>query len=117
MIPEKGFYYHYRHDQSGAVNNYAYEVLGTAFSTESKRAGVHSDSPEDFFEDEVVVYRPLYESSIVYKTGKRFWYRPVKMFLEDIEKEGKTFPRFQKIIDSAVVDELEIIRNQMYLYE
>lgn len=114
MIPEKGFYYHYRHDQSGAVNNCAYEVLGTAFNTESKGAGVHSDSPEDFFEDEVVVYRPLYESSIVYNTGKRFWYRPVKMFFESVTKDEKTFPRFRKITDPAVIAELVAIRDRMY---
>jgi hypothetical protein len=26
LVPEPGFYYHYKHDPNGTVNNYAYEV-------------------------------------------------------------------------------------------
>lgn len=30
QVPERGFYYHYKHDPAGSVDNYAYEVLGAA---------------------------------------------------------------------------------------
>ena len=43
----------------------------------------HSETMEDF-----VVYRALY--------GERgLWIRPLKMFSEIIERDGKTFPRFK----------------------
>ena len=29
-LPEKGFYYHYKHDSNLDVNNYSYEVIGVA---------------------------------------------------------------------------------------
>jgi hypothetical protein len=52
--PEPGFYYHYKHDSAGSVSNFAYEVLGTGCHTED------DCRPEDA---NLVVYRPLYESS------------------------------------------------------
>lgn len=103
-VPEKGFYYHYKHDPNGAVNNYAYEVIGV---------GVHTEDdcrPEDA---NMVVYQPLYEAS-VYKAGKLFDLRPLEMWMEDVTKDGRTFPRFQKITDPGVVAELEAIKRQMY---
>ena len=27
-VPENGFYYHYKHDPNGPLNDYAYEVVG-----------------------------------------------------------------------------------------
>jgi hypothetical protein len=103
-VPEKGFYYHYKHDREGSVNNYAYEVVGVGHHTENYLP------LEDVL---MVVYRPLYESP-VYKAGKLFDLRPIKMFMEYITKEGKTFPRFKKITDDAVIKELAKIRNRMY---
>ncbi len=58
-MPERGFYYHYKHNPDGAVNNYAYEVMGVGCHTED------NCRPEDI---NLVVYRPLYESS-VYKAA------------------------------------------------
>ena len=104
-VPKKGFYYHYKHDPDGPVNNYAYEVLGVGHHTEDYAL------VEDMH---MVVYRPLYESAGVYKAGKLFDLRPLKMFMEYITKEGKTFPRFKKINDEAVVKELKKIRAEMY---
>ena len=53
-----------------------YEVIGTA---------MHSETLED-----LVVYRALY--------GERnLWVRPVKMFLEEVEVDGKKIPRFKYI--------------------
>jgi hypothetical protein len=58
----------YRHFKGGE-----YEVLGVAR---------HSETDE-----RLVVYRPLYAD-----TG--LWVRPVAMFLETVEHDGKPVPRF-----------------------
>lgn len=103
-VPKNGFYYHYKHDLQGAVNNYAYEVVGV---------GVHTEDdcrPEDA---SMVVYRPLYEAS-VYTAGKLFDLRPLEMWMGDVTKDGKTFPRFQEITDPVVLAELATIRDRMY---
>lgn len=115
-IPEKGFYYHYKHDPKGSVNNYAYEVVGTGFHTEDDCRPIDAN---------MVVYRPIYESS-VYRAGKFFDIRPLEMFLEKVEKpartadsvqsggDGKTQERFTKITDEKIIAELEKLREEMY---
>lgn len=63
-----GIYRHYKGQQ--------YEVLGVA---------KHSETEEEF-----VVYRALY--------GERgLWIRPLAMFVERVEKEGVSVPRFSRI--------------------
>jgi hypothetical protein len=108
-VPEPGFYYHYKHDPSGPVNNYAYEVMGIGFHTEdnAREGEVH-----------FLVYRPLYEA-FVFKASKElglpcFDNRPLEMWMEEVEKEGKKFPRFKKITDSNVIAKLEKVRAEMY---
>jgi len=103
-IPAKGFYYHYKHDPSGPVNNYAYEVVGVGYHTED------NCRPEDA---NMVIYRPLYESS-VYKAGKFFDLRPLGMFMESVTKDGVVRPRFQKIEDTTVIAQLKAIKDKMY---
>ncbi len=103
-VPEKGFYYHYKHDPKGVVNNYAYEVVGVGHHTED------DCRPQD---QHMVVYRPLYEA-FVYKNGKMFDIRPLGMFMEEVVKEGISRPRFQKISDPKVLAELEVIKREMY---
>jgi hypothetical protein len=103
MQIEKGFYYHYKHDPQGTVNNYSYEVVGTGMHTE-----MHDD-PNGV----MVIYRPLYEA-FVYKQGKWFDVRPLNMFTKEVTKDGKTFPRFQKITNSDTIQKLVDIRDQMY---
>ncbi len=103
MELEKGFYYHYKHDPAGPVNNYAYEVMGVGLHTE-----MHDDPA-----GKMVVYRPLYEA-FVYTNGKMFDIRPLLMFMETVTKDGKTFPRFQKITDAVVIAQLEHLRDEMY---
>jgi hypothetical protein len=103
-IPEKGFYYHYKHDPKGPINNYAYEVMGVGFHTED------DCRPEDV---NMVVYRPLYESS-VYTLGKFFDIRPLGMFMEGVTKGEKIFPRFTKITDPVTIALLETIKQTMY---
>ena len=104
MEIEKGFYYHYKHDPSVSINNYAYEVMGIGHHTEK------DCRPEDVH---MVVYRPLYEA-YVYKNGKMFDIRPLQMFIEPVEKNGVVIPRFQKITDSDTIHTLEKIRDDMY---
>lgn len=103
-VPELGFYYHYKHDPEGVVNNYAYEVVGVGHHTED------DCRPEDA---NMVVYRPLYEA-FVYTAGKLFDLRPLEMWMGTVEKEGKTIDRFTKVTDPARVQELKEIRDQMY---
>lgn len=64
-IHNKGYYRHYK-------GKY-YQVLGVA---------KHSETLE-----ELVVYQPQYGDF-------GLWVRPLEMFLEDVEIEGKTIPRF-----------------------
>ena len=108
-VPELGFYYHYKHNPNESVNNYAYEVIGVGFHTEENaRTG----------ETHFLVYRPLYNAS-VYKASKElgipcFDNRPLEMWMENVEKDGKKFPRFQKITDPMIILELQKIRGEMY---
>ena len=92
-----GFYYHYKHT-SKDINNYAYEVIGVGVDTESGIEGV--------------IYRPLYTSD--HLKERNFYIRPFDMFVGDIEKDGKTFPRFIKISDAEIISKLEKIRKEMY---
>lgn len=61
-----------------------YEVLGVA---------KHSETEEEY-----VVYRALY--------GDRgLWIRPVAMFIENVEKEGVSVPRFTRMDENITKDE------------
>ena len=103
-IPEKGFYYHYKHDPTLSINNYAYELIGV---------GMHSEDdcrPED---SNMVVYLPLYKSR-EYSAGKFFGIRPLEMWEESVTKENKTVKRFTKITDEKVIAELKKIKGEMY---
>lgn len=108
-VPEVGFYYHYKHDSSGSINNYAYEVVGVGFHTEDDaRSG----------EEHFVVYRPLY-NAFVYKASLELGVacydnRPLEMWMGTVEKDGKTVPRFQKITDPEIISRLKQIRSEMH---
>lgn len=65
-----GKYQHYKRKM--------YEVIGVA---------KHSETGE-----ELVVYRQLYRSDFPKGT---LWVRPKKMFMEEVEIEGKKVPRFR----------------------
>jgi hypothetical protein len=108
-VPEPGFYYHYKHDPDGKVNNYAYEVIGVGFHTESNRP---------WGEAHFVIYRPLYEAS-VYTASETlgvpcFDARPLLMWMEEVTNGDRMVPRFERILDSTVIAELEKIRSNMY---
>jgi hypothetical protein len=104
-IPDKGFYYHYKHDPSGPVSNYAYEFIS---------AGVHTEAGENEKDAVMAVYRPLYKDAFVYQAGKLFDLRPLGMWMGEVTKGGKTFPRFRKITDPKIIAELEAVKKEMY---
>jgi hypothetical protein len=67
-MPKLGKYTHYKGKE--------YEVIGVA---------KHSETLE-----KLVVYRALYGE-------KQIWVRPLKMFLEEVEIDGKKIPRFSPV--------------------
>jgi hypothetical protein len=97
-IPENGFYVHYKHDPSGELHNYMYEVVGLARNTEDKSYSV--------------LYRPVYIND--WFAPASYQARPLDMFMEEVEKDGNHVPRFSKITDRQLLLELENARNQMY---
>jgi hypothetical protein len=105
IYPENGFYYHYKHNPQGGVNDHAYEVMGIGHHTEI----------DGLDESAMVIYRPIY-NQVVYKAGKHWDLRPVNMFMAtNFEKDGKMIPeRFMKITDKKVIAELTKIRDDMY---
>ena len=67
-----GRYQHYKGNE--------YEVIGVA---------KHSED-----ESELVVYRPLYNES---SGARNLWVRPLSMFIETVQVDGKTKPRFEYV--------------------
>ena len=67
---KNGIYQHYKGNK--------YEVIGIA---------KHSETLED-----LVVYRALYDNKV-----SQLWVRPLKMFAETIENDGKEIERFKYI--------------------
>ena len=89
-LPKPGYYYHFKHDPSGPLNNYAYYIYGVGHHTED-------NCPEaDAF---MQVYRPLYENSYAYRNGGLFDLRPLRMFYEPAIKDGQQVERFTRITD------------------
>jgi hypothetical protein len=104
-LPDPGYYYHFKHDPNGPVNNYAYFIYGVGHHTEE---GCRT---EDVF---MQVYRPLYEQSYAYRNGGLFDLRPLHMFHEPAEWNGKKLPRFTRIVDPDVIETLAAIKARMY---
>jgi hypothetical protein len=100
-LPEQGFYYHYKHDPEGSEENYAYEIVGV---------GHHTEEEKTFF----VVYRPLYETALVYRLGRMYDIRPLEMFMETVTKDGKEQPRFTRITNPELIEQLRLRRDRMY---
>lgn len=72
IIPEPGLYRHYKGND--------YEVIGTA---------THSETAE-----RVVVYRPCYGA-------RELWVRPLAMFMESVQVNGESRPRFARVDTAA----------------
>lgn len=103
--PAPGFYYHYKHDPAGEINNYAYYICGVGHHTED------DCRPEDAF---MQVYLPLYESAYVYQNGKMYDLRPLHMFYEPAEWKGVQVQRFTKIENEPTLGVLRAIKRRMY---
>jgi hypothetical protein len=82
-IPEIGKLY--RHYKSTGGNDHVYKIIGLA---------KHSET-----EDLLVIYEPIIRSGWMQNTEANFAARPQDMFMETVELDGQTVPRFQKIID------------------
>ncbi len=95
--PEPGFYYHFKHNPED-IFDHSYELIGVGRDTET--------------EGYVVLYRPLYESEFL--KGVDASVRPINLFTDVVERDGKTFPRFQKITDPEIIKKLEEKRREMY---
>ncbi len=108
-VPEPGYYYHYKHDAEGSVDNYAYYVVGVGFHTE--------DDPREG-EAHFLIYQPLYPAAVYTASTELglpcFDARPLSMWMESVEYKGQTLPRFSKITDPAVLSQLEAKRAEMY---
>ncbi len=98
QLPPKGFYRHYKHDPKGPAFNYTYEVVGIGRNTEEGTL--------------TVLYRPLYDST--WMSPADYQSRPLEMFVGDVTKDGKTFPRFVRITDPAIVRKLEMVRSEKF---
>jgi hypothetical protein len=98
ILPQKGFYIHYKHIPSEDSYNYMYEVIGIGRNTEEKTY--------------TVLYRPLYKND--WMSPADFQSRPLEMFLEEIEKDEIKIPRFKFITDPILIKELEDVRDKMY---
>lgn len=98
MQPKKGFYYHYKHDPSGAINNFAYEILGVAKNSEDNALSV--------------IYRPLYKSD--YIENSDFYSRPLTMFVENVTINSRSIPRFSLIKDEKIIHKLDKIKLELY---
>jgi len=99
-LPEPGFYYHKKHDPAGGITDHAYEMLGVGYHTETG--------------EYTVSYRPLYQEAFSYEHGLMGYNRPLDMFLDRENKDGKEIPRFSRITDLDLVRQLAEVRDEMY---
>ena len=92
---KKGFYYHFKHDPSKSINNYAYRLVGTA---------KHSET-----EEVTVIYKPMYRNEWLGEV--ELISRPIEMFMDTVEKPEYTGPRFRLIEDPEIIAKLNILRD------
>jgi hypothetical protein len=104
-LPEPGYYYHFKRDPNGPLNNYAYYIYGVGHHTEE------DSRPEDAF---MQVYRPLYAEAYAYRNGGLFDLRPLHMFYKPAYWKGREVPRYTRITDPNVIAQLEVIKLSMY---
>lgn len=102
---EPGFYYHYKHDPNGPVEEYAYYIFTPGHHTEEDAR------PQDKF---MQVYLPLYESALVYQMGKFFDLRPLGMAVEEVRTDKYAGPRFYLIEDEHIIEQLKEQGRKMY---
>lgn len=86
------FYYHYKHDSTKGVSDHAYLVIGFSIHTESS--------------ENLIIYKPLYNSDFLNSGNADYFARPLSMWTEEILHEGVITNRFTKIEDSLVIEKL-----------
>ncbi len=96
-----GFYYHYKHDANGPVNNYAYEVLGISVNRDTKEFDV--------------VYRPLYDDPDLKALGAEFYQKPLEEFTSYTIVDTKDVQRYCRIEDPEVIKQLNHIDMELKL--
>lgn len=74
----------YRHYKSTGGNDHVYEIVGIAQEPEEI-----VPSPENIF----VIYRPLYESTLLAGNKTDFFVRPIANFSDEVEIDGQKQPR------------------------
>ena len=82
------YYYHYKHDASLDAVNYCYQVIGIA---------KHSETGEL-----LVTYKHLYQSDWHEVDNANLTVRPLEMFMETVEWQGETVPRFRELSDDEI---------------
>ncbi len=88
--PKPGYYKHFKHDPEGTPLNYVYEVVGVAKHTETEELSV--------------IYRPLYKNDFIGEA--HFFSRPLSMFMETVTMNGVHVPRFERITDPTLLQEI-----------
>jgi hypothetical protein len=104
-LPEPGYYYHFKHDPDGPLNNYAYYIYGVGHHTEN------DCRTEDAFMQVTGRYTG---GAYAYRNGGLFDRRPLQMFFEPAEWKGKIVPRFTRIVDPELIAQLQAIKARMY---
>lgn len=87
------FYKHFKHDPEKGMADHIYQVIGVGCHTET--------------EEVLVLYTPLYSSDYLIEKEADVFCRPLSMFIDEVEKEAYAGPRFIKIIDDNIVDQLK----------
>ena len=96
QIPEKDFYYHYKHDELKGFNHHAYEVVGLVRHSED--------------ESLLIIHLPSYENESL--APAQYWTRPIELFFDEVIVNGKALPHFTKITDPETILKLREIRDQ-----
>lgn len=91
------FYYHKRH-QTDDIYNYAYQVVGLGFHTET--------------EEIMVAYTPLYTHNNVVEQKLQFYLRPLSLWTT-VAENGQP-ARFTLINDPEIIKLLNIRKEEMY---
>lgn len=89
---------HHKADLAKDPHDHMYEIMGIALGSEDKQ----------FY----VLYRPVYANTWLAPADAMS--RPLDMFFETVEKDGKTLPRFAHITDPSMLAELKEARDTMY---
>jgi hypothetical protein len=88
-IPQPGqIYTHYKRDPK-IINDHLYEIIGL---------GKHTETQEI-----LVIYKPLYDLQDWLETA-HFAVRPLTMFLEEVEYQGRVQPRFTLVTDEKILE-------------